>query len=103
MAIESLTSSLRGTTSLLTGTRTDEAGGAQGGEGFAGTIATILGEANAEQAAASNTIKDLVVDGRGSIHDAMIAVGKADSSFRLLMEMRNRLIEGVNQLLDTRL
>ena len=73
-----------------------------GGESFAGTITRVLQEANQEQVSASRTISDLVVDGQGTIHDAMIAVNKAESSFRLLMEMRNRLIEGVNALLETK-
>ena len=33
----------------------------------------------------------------------MVAVESAESSFRLLMEMRNRLIEGVSRLLETQL
>jgi flagellar hook-basal body complex protein FliE len=75
---------------------------ASGGESFAGTITRVLEEANQEQVSASRTINDLLVDGQGTIHDAMIAVNKAESSFRLLMEMRNRVIEGVNALLETK-
>jgi flagellar hook-basal body complex protein FliE len=74
----------------------------RGGESFTGTITRILEEANQEQVSAARTINELVVDGQGTIHDAMIAVNKADSSFRLLMEMRNRVIEGVNALLETK-
>jgi flagellar hook-basal body complex protein FliE len=80
-----------------------EPGPAQGGEDFAGTIARVIDEANRDQHHASGAIRQLLVDGTGTIHDAMIAVNRADSSFRLLMEMRNRLIEGVNQLLETKL
>jgi flagellar hook-basal body complex protein FliE len=74
-----------------------------GGESFGDALGRVVGEANRAQVDASGSIRDLLVNGTGSIHDAMIAVNRADASFRLLMEMRNRLIEGVNQLLETRL
>jgi len=76
---------------------------ASGGESFADTMTRVIREVNQDQVQASTAIKDLLVDGRGTIHDAMIAVNQADGSFRLLMELRNRLVEGVNQLLETRI
>jgi flagellar hook-basal body complex protein FliE len=100
MALERLSSTL----GASTGTALESAPTAPGGgETFADAITRVLQEANQEQISASQTAKELLVDGRGTIHDAMIALDKADSSFRLLMEMRNRLIDGVHQLLDTRL
>ncbi len=47
-------------------------------------------------------MKRIVVDGEGSIHEAMTAMSNAEGSFRLLMEMRNRLVDGINRLLQTR-
>jgi flagellar hook-basal body complex protein FliE len=72
------------------------------GEGFVDTITRVLKEANADQLEASQRMQDLAVHGKGSIHEAMIAMSSAEGSFRMLMEMRNRLIEGVNKLLETR-
>ena len=72
------------------------------GEGFVDTIARVLQEANADQVEASQRMTDLAVHGKGSIHEAMIAMSSAEGSFRMLMEMRNRVIEGVNKLLETR-
>ena len=74
-----------------------------GGESFAATITRVLEDANRDQVDASQKVTDLVVHGRGTIHDAMVAVDNAEGSFRLLMEMRNRLIEGVNRLLETQI
>lgn len=76
--------------------------GAAEGEGFVDTIARVLQEANTDQIEASQRMSDLAVHGKGSIHEAMIAMSSAEGSFRLLMEMRNRMIEGVNKLLETR-
>ena len=75
----------------------------RGGESFASTITGLLREANQDQVDASAKVIDLTVHGKGDIHDAMVAVEGAESSFRLLMEMRNRLIEGVSRLLETQL
>ncbi len=72
-----------------------------GGEHFAKTVAQALHDVNNDQIAAAEKIKALVVDGEGSIHDAMLAVSKAEGSVRLLMEMRNRLVDGINRLLQT--
>ena len=72
-----------------------------GGETFASAMTEFLREVNRDQITAANKIKDLVIDGRGSIHDTMTAVTTAEGSIRLLMEMRNRLVDGVNRLLQT--
>ena len=74
-----------------------------GGESFAATITRVLHDANQDQVAAAEKVTDLLVHGKGTIHDAMVAVDNAEGSFRLLMEMRNRMIEGVNRLLETQI
>ncbi len=72
-----------------------------GGERFAGTLIGLLRDVNADQLDAAREMKRLLVDGEGTIHEAMSAINKAEGSFRLLMEMRNRLVDGVNRLLTT--
>ncbi len=69
--------------------------------GFAGELSKFVHGVNADQVDAAQKIKDLAVDGKGSIHETMVAVSNAEGSFRLLMEVRNRLIEGVNRLLQS--
>ncbi len=71
------------------------------GTGFAGELSKFLEGVNKDQVEAATKIKDLAVDGKGSIHDTMVAVSNAEGSFRLLMEMRNRMIDGVNRLLQS--
>lgn len=76
--------------------------GRRGGESFAASLTEILQEANRDQVDAARQIKELIIDGKGTIHEAMSAMGKAEGSFRLLMEMRNRLVQGIDRLLQTR-
>jgi flagellar hook-basal body complex protein FliE len=71
-----------------------------GGQGFASALTRMLDDANRDQVAAAGEAQRLV-EGQGSIHEAMIAMSKAEGSFALMMEMRNRLIAAVNQLLQT--
>jgi flagellar hook-basal body complex protein FliE len=94
-------SALQGETSATPASRETFATSASGGETFAAAVTRAVRGVNAEVVDASGKAADLVVRGEGTIHDAMIAADKAEGSFRLLMEMRNRLIEGVNRLLET--
>lgn len=71
------------------------------GETFAETVARVLKDANSDQVTAARKIEGLMVQGEGSIHDTMVAMSKAEGSFRLAMEIRNRMIEAVNRLLQT--
>ena len=72
-----------------------------GGESFAETVTRVLKDANSDQVTAAAKINDLMVEGKGSIHDTMVAMSNAEGSFRLMMEIRNRMIEAVNRLLQT--
>ena len=89
--------------SLSRGSQTSFESPESGGVAFAAEMTRLLREVNADQVEAAGKIQDLVVHGRGTIHDAMIAMSNAEGSFRLLMEMRNRIVDGVNQLLSTQL
>jgi len=72
-----------------------------GGESFASAMTEFLKGVNQDQADAARKVKELVVDGRGSIHETMVAMTTAEGSVRLLMEMRNRIVDGINRLLQT--
>lgn len=80
----------------------DDAVVSRGGERFAQAMTRVFKEANRDQVEASKKIQELVVEGKGSIQDTMLAMSSAEGSFRLLMEMRNRLVSAVNRILQTR-
>ena len=48
---------------------------------------------------ADQAIQHLTVDGSGSIHKTMIAVEKADLSFRLMMQIRNKIVEAYQEVM----
>ena len=74
-----------------------------GGEAFAAKLTQMIRDVNQDQLDAAQKTKELMVDGTGTIHDAVTAISKAEGSFRLLMEARNRALEAFNELLQTRL
>ena len=78
-----------------------EPGERAGGASFAGAITKLIREVNSDQVEAAQKIQELAVEGKGTIHGAMVSMSNATGSFRLLMEMRNRIVEGVNQLLSS--
>jgi flagellar hook-basal body complex protein FliE len=72
-----------------------------GGGAFAKALTEMVQNVNADQVVAADEIRSLAVDGEGSIHEAMVAISRAEGSFRLMMEVRNRIVQGVNELLRT--
>lgn len=72
-----------------------------GGAGFANALAEMMQAVNSDQVVAADRMHKLVVAGEGSIHDAMVAMANAEASFKLAMEVRNRLVDGVNRLLQS--
>ncbi len=72
-----------------------------GGESFAAAMTSWMKDVNSDQVKAAKTMTDLAVEGKGSIHEAMVSINNAQGSFRLLMEMRNRVVETVNRLLES--
>ena len=61
---------------------------------FEGFIAqTNLDQKNSDQA-----VKNLL-DGTGSVQQVVMSVAKAEMSFKLFMEIRNKLIESYNELM----
>jgi flagellar hook-basal body complex protein FliE len=51
------------------------------------------------QTEANQAIQRLTVDGSVNIHQAMIAMEKADLSFRLMTQIRNKLIEAYQEVM----
>ena len=51
------------------------------------------------QTQANQAIAKVQTDGSGSIHEVMIAMEKADISFRTMMQMRNKLLEAYQEVM----
>lgn len=63
------------------------------GDPFSDVIARLMNNANAQQLKADHTLEQFATGQVDNVQDLVLATAKADLSFRLVLEIRNRLIE----------
>jgi flagellar hook-basal body complex protein FliE len=69
------------------------------GEGFQTYLKQALGEANDLQYQADQAIQQLVGGGKGDLQETTIALEKADVSFRLMMQIRNKILDAYQEII----
>jgi flagellar hook-basal body complex protein FliE len=62
-----------------------------------------LDEVNRLQQEAEGTVQDFLTKGTGNIHEAFLAMEKADVSFRLVMRVRDKLLDAYQEVMRTQL
>ncbi|MBI2230767.1 MAG: flagellar hook-basal body complex protein FliE [Deltaproteobacteria bacterium] len=72
--------------------------GAQKGD-FSTHLKNALGEVNELQQKAEQAIQQLAGEGKGDLQETMIAIEKADVSFRLMMQIRNKVLEAYQEIM----
>jgi len=73
------------------------AGAAEGGK-FLETLQQSIAQAEGAQGDAATQVAQLL-NGKGAdLHSAMIAVEKADLSFQLMMQVRNKIVQAYQQI-----
>ncbi len=65
---------------------------------FADSLREAMTDVNASQNAANAAMTDLQT-GKAALHETLIAVEKADLSFRLLMQVRNKVLEAYKEVM----
>ena len=74
--------------------------GSEKGDGsFAAVLKSSLTEVNQMQQKADAAITALATGDKVSLHDTMIAMEQADVSFRLMMQVRNKIVEAYQEIL----
>lgn len=68
------------------------------GQSFGEVLKDSLEKVNQLQNEADRAITDLASGGPTSLHDTMIALEKADLSFRLMMQVRNKIVEAYQEV-----
>jgi flagellar hook-basal body complex protein FliE len=66
---------------------------------FARAVNQFLNEAHARKTAADQAVIDLATGKTENIHEVMLAVTKADLTFRTVLQVRNRLIEAYQEVM----
>ncbi len=66
---------------------------------FGDMLKQAVTEINQLQNSADKAITNVQLGQSGSIHDAMIALEKADLSFRAMMQVRNKILEAYQEVM----
>ncbi len=67
---------------------------------FARVIDQMLGEVNQQQVQADQAVKQLALGQTNDLHNVLLSVAKADLSFRLVLEIRNRLTDAYQAVMQ---
>jgi flagellar hook-basal body complex protein FliE len=66
--------------------------------GFAAALAHMLQSVDTSAGAANSAVADMV-EGTGDVHDAMIALQRAESTLQLTLAMRNKLMQAYQDIM----
>jgi len=70
----------------------------EGGETFGDFVKNAINSVNDTQQEANQKVTDFVSGKTDNVHDVMIAVEKAQLSFQLMTEIRNRVVDTYKEL-----
>ncbi len=65
---------------------------------FADRLKSAVGEVNTDQNVADKSIEDVISDKLG-IQDGMLAIQKADISLRLMLKVRNKVMDAYKEIM----
>ena len=66
---------------------------------FSDVFSKLLGGVNQQQLASEEAVQQLVAGENDNLQDVVLSVAKADLSFRMVLEIRNRLIEAYQEVM----
>ncbi|WP_447977076.1 flagellar hook-basal body complex protein FliE [Candidatus Nitrospira bockiana] len=72
--------------------------GDQGAGGFWGSLKEAIAQVNDVQLEASRTVDGFVSGEHQNVHQMMVALQKADVSFQLMMQVRNKLVSAYEDI-----
>lgn len=74
-----------------------------GGEDFAKTLKSAINEVNELQEKGDKAIGDMATGQVKDLHQAALAIGKAETSMKLMLEIRNKALTAYKELGRTQL
>lgn len=72
---------------------------AAGGTSFAQVLGESISEVNRLQQKADASITALASGGKTSLHETMIAMEEASVAFKLMMQVRNKIVEAYQEVM----
>ncbi len=77
--------------------------GSDQGPGFRQVLTDQIDKVNQLQQAATEAIEDLATGRRDDVESVLIATQKADMAFRLLLQVRNKMIDAYDEVRQMRI
>jgi len=71
------------------------------GQSFSSALQNAIKEVNDNEVKADNSIRDFVTGKETNLHNTLISLEKADISFKLMMQVRGKLMEAYQQIMRT--
>ncbi len=70
-----------------------------GGKTFSDLLRQSVDQVNTTQHQADLAIKELVAGRSKNVHETMLAIERADSSLKLMMQVRNKMLEAYREIM----
>ncbi len=69
-----------------------------GGSGFGDALANMINSADQSSTAANGAVEQML-NGTGDVHDAMIALQRAELTLQLTVQVRNKLVQAYQDIM----
>ena len=69
-----------------------------GGVGFSDILKSAVNSVDSLNDSAASQVQNMMTGGKGDVNDVMIAVEKADVSFQLMMQVRNKIVSAYQDI-----
>lgn len=70
-----------------------------GGSSFSQMLSSSLEKVNTDQHQADSAIKEMVAGRSKNIHETMLTVERADASLKMMMQVRNKILEAYKEVM----
>jgi flagellar hook-basal body complex protein FliE len=69
------------------------------GKSFSDVLQNAITDVNSDQVKAEQSMQNYITGKETSLHGTMLALEKADISFRMMMQVRNKLLDAYNEIM----
>ena len=87
-------------TADLLSNKSQSTGGSQG-SGFADALKDAIGDVNNQQVKSDNAMADLATGQVKDLHQAALAISKAEISMKMMLEVRNKALTAYQTIVKT--
>lgn len=70
-----------------------------GGQNFSDILRNSVDKVNEQQHQADQAIKELVAGRSKNIHETMLSIERADASLKMMMQVRNKILEAYREIM----